>query len=28
LILYRSILGADSPTYEELGHYRFDGPAW
>jgi RNA 2',3'-cyclic 3'-phosphodiesterase len=22
LILYRSILGADSPTYEELGHYR------
>ena len=27
LILYRSILGADSPTYEELGHYRFGGPA-
>lgn len=23
LILYRSILGRDAPTYEELGHYRF-----
>jgi 2'-5' RNA ligase len=27
LILYRSILGHDSPTYEELGHYRFAGGA-
>lgn len=25
LILYRSILGSDSPTYEELGRYRFAG---
>ncbi len=24
-ILYRSILGLDSPTYEELGRYRFAG---
>lgn len=27
LILYRSILGRDSPTYEELGQYRFAGRA-
>jgi 2'-5' RNA ligase len=27
LILYRSILGRDSPTYKELGHYRFAGGA-
>ena len=24
-MLYRSILGLDSPTYEELGRYRFAG---
>lgn len=27
LILYRSILGGNAPTYEELGHYRFAGDA-
>jgi 2'-5' RNA ligase len=27
LILYRSMLGHDLPTYKELGHYRFAGDA-